>query len=164
MEIRIQGADATPDPLADLCREVGHQWPPRHQAEAVSILTKANFPSERIEPFLAMTFKNVAGDELPQHWHSTRGDDWPIFTTMLVEGLRKYLRDTGGNSDEGDDSRSWLRITDVAKILDENRGSVSRLITQGELRDNGKSNQDRRVDAGSVLEYAERSGITLNET
>jgi len=79
--------------LEELCSELGHQWPPRHQAEAVSILTKAGFSQQRIEQTLAMMFHNADGDELPVHWHSTTGDDWPIFTAMLVEGLRKYIRE-----------------------------------------------------------------------
>lgn len=58
----------------------------------------------------------------------------------------------------------WPTITQVAKGLGEYRGTVSRLISRGTLRDNGLKNTDRRIDPASVLEYCETKGIAYNDT
>ena len=58
----------------------------------------------------------------------------------------------------------WPTITEVALGLGENKGTVSRLIRKGRLRDNGLTYRDRRIDPASVLEYCKAQGITYNET
>ena len=108
MQIRIREDKQSTRQLEKLCRQIGHQWPPRDQGEAVAILTKAGFSEQRLEQFLAMAFSNVPGDELPQYYTGVGEprfeecvttpeehlDEFgtPIFTPRLVEGLRKYIR------------------------------------------------------------------------
>lgn len=58
----------------------------------------------------------------------------------------------------------WPRITEVAKGLGENRGTVSWLIRIGRLKDNGLTDRDRRVDPASVLEYCKSKGLTYIQT
>ncbi len=58
----------------------------------------------------------------------------------------------------------WTTITEVADGLDENKGTVSRLIRQGRLRDNGLKKRERRIDPASVLEYCKAEGMAYNET
>jgi hypothetical protein len=58
----------------------------------------------------------------------------------------------------------WPTITEVADGLREHKGTVSRLIRKGRLRDNGLTYRDRRIDPASVLEYCKAQGITYNET
>ena len=58
----------------------------------------------------------------------------------------------------------WPTITEVAKRLGENKGTVSRLIRKGRLKDNGLKNRQRRIDPATVLEYCKAKGITYNQT
>ncbi len=60
--------------------------------------------------------------------------------------------------------QSWPTITQVADGLNENKGTVSRLIASGDLRDNGKIGTPRRIDPASVLEYCKAKGVTYNDS
>ena len=87
---------------------------------------------------------------------------------QLKLGLRMVDRAASPSNDvkpPSSDSieKHWPTITRVADGLGLNKGSVSRLIGK-ELRDNGKSRSERRIDPASVLEYCEAKGITYNET
>lgn len=59
---------------------------------------------------------------------------------------------------------SWPTITQVSNGLGNNKGTVSRLIANGKLRDNGLTHNARRIDPASILEYCEANGVTYNET
>ena len=92
-KIRIPDEQRSETELETLCRQLGHQWPPRHQAEAVAILTKAKFSQQRIDQFLAMNYDGFDGvGELPQGYVSTAAaDGHPVFTAYLIEGLRPVV-------------------------------------------------------------------------
>jgi len=107
--IRIDGEEPSSSKIKSLCREAGHQWPPRDQAEAVAVLKKAGFSGQRIDQLLH--FMGVPGfegaGELPEGYTSVgkprfreralTPDEFskefgvPTFTPMLVEGLRVYI-------------------------------------------------------------------------
>lgn len=158
MQIRISDDKRQPSELESLCREIGHQWPPRNQAEAVSLLTKSgNFTSQRIEQTLAMMFHNVDGDELPQYYVSTRGDseDLPVFTAMLVEGLRKYAAELN----QRDPWQGWKTLKDYATDLDIATKTIQRalpdLIRRGLARRKSKRGKiDLRQSAIQELKPA----------
>jgi len=60
-----------------------------------------------------------------------------------------------------DDSK-WPTITVVANGFSENKGTVSRWIKPGGLRDNGKAGSDRRIDPLSIVEYCETKKLAYS--
>jgi len=62
------------------------------------------------------------------------------------------------------DDRDWPRQADVAKCLCINKVNIGRLLKSGDLKDNGKSGADRRVDPASILAYCKRKGVAYNNT
>ena len=94
VKIKIREGDKNRDTeLETLCRQLGHVWPPRHQAEATAILIKAGFTQERTEQFLAMAYRGFDDcGTLPEGYVSTAAaDGFSVFTPMLIEGLRKVV-------------------------------------------------------------------------
>lgn len=57
-------------------------------------------------------------------------------------------------SQEFDDSR-WMRIADGERITGINRGTISRAASNGDIADNGKSGDERRLDRVSFSIWAE---------
>ncbi|MEO2013599.1 MAG: hypothetical protein ABGZ53_04435 [Fuerstiella sp.] len=110
-----------------LLPQLGHQWPPRDQAEAVEILSKSgNFSGERIEQHLAMAYPGFDGcDELPTGYTSTSADDgFPVFSAMLIEGLRGVVDDFN-NRDPWHDQ---LQMQQWADKLDISSRTINRAL------------------------------------
>ena len=112
MQICIRNDRQRPSELETLCREIGHQWPPRSPAEATTILNKAGtFTPTEVRQFLNTVgytgFESYGeledglirtgkpdfydGDRpLTAEEHTAKFFD-PTFTSTLLDGLRDYV-------------------------------------------------------------------------
>lgn len=62
------------------------------------------------------------------------------------------------------DDSEWPGITDTATRLGKSKSVISRMLTDGVLRDNGKTGNDRRVNPASILKYCCETGAAYNNS
>lgn len=61
------------------------------------------------------------------------------------------------------DASGMIRLTEAAEIVGENKGTISRWIERGWIKDNGRSGHDRRILVDSLFSYCREHGIAMNE-
>ena len=59
---------------------------------------------------------------------------------------------------------SWPTVSDTARMLERNKGVISKMVGSGELKDNGKSGSERRINPVSICEYAIRTGAKIESS
>jgi hypothetical protein len=60
--------------------------------------------------------------------------------------------------------KDGYRVTQVAQMLDINKGLIGRMVTSGELTDNGLTGRVRRITAKSLMDYCMKHGIDFTGT
>lgn len=130
------------------------------------------FRSDRLQPGqqplksrmakIKSLLKNVPADEWTKFpWANPPRAGWRVSPEKLSSFINRELRSEAVKRMV---QAEWPTISKVARGLGENKGTVSRLISRGELRDNGLKKTERRIDPSSVLEYCRATGIAYNET
>ena len=61
-----------------------------------------------------------------------------------------------------DNDAEWPTITEVANGFNTNKGTLSRWIKPGGLRDNGKKGSERRIDPLSIVEYCKAKQLVYS--
>lgn len=85
----------------------------------------------------------------------------PVTALDVLNGRAKF--EDLPNS-ENRDGEGWPNQTTVAKKLGTNLTDIRRKIERGELKTNGKSGRDCRIEPASILEYCNREGATWNDS
>lgn len=130
------------------------------------------FRPDRLEPWqepsrsrmskIKSLLKKVPVDEWTENpWANPPKAGWRVSPEKLNSFIVRELRSEAVKRVV---QAEWPTISKVARGLDKNKGTVSRLILRGYLRDNGLKETERRVDPSSVLEYCRAMGITYDET
>lgn len=60
------------------------------------------------------------------------------------------------SSDGADDSGNWITVSDAARLVGVDTGTISRAATKGQLKHNGKVKAERRVYLPSVQQWHKR--------
>jgi hypothetical protein len=55
--------------------------------------------------------------------------------------------------DAGNDEFRWLTTAEAERIFGTNRGMISRAVNKGELKSNGKSGRERRIDTVDLVRW-----------
>ena len=84
----------------------------------------------------------------------------PELEYILTESQQSVARAKSATT--GTDDSNWPGQREVARRMDINPGNVSRLLRDGDLKDNGKTGSHRKVDPASVLEYCKAKKLTYN--
>lgn len=106
--------------------------------------------------------RNVPADEWANYpWANPPKAGWRVSPEKLNSVIVRELRSEAVKPVV---QAEWPTISKVARGLGEHKGTVSRLISRGKLRDNGLKKTDRRIDPSSVLEYCKEKGIPYHET
>jgi hypothetical protein len=78
------------------------------------------------------------------HWREACGA-----IADLIDAEADKLEVDGG----ADDADNWIKVSEAQRISGVNKGVISRAADAGEIKTNGKSRRDRRLDAGSFSQW-----------
>jgi hypothetical protein len=130
------------------------------------LLQPGQEPSKRRMSKIKSLLKNVQPDEWKtKPWANLTAPTMIVARRVTPDKLNSFIvQELRSEAFKPAVQSVWPTITEVAKGLGENRGTVFRLIGKGRLKDNGLTDRDRRVDPASVLEYCKAKGLTYIQT
>jgi excisionase family DNA binding protein len=113
-----------------------------------------------------LRYRTAAGDQVGQHLFSLR----PLVAAECASGIEKHrlenaishgapathegeqtAPDQGGTGQDREEG--WCTVTEAATVANCNKGTVSRAIDSGNLRGNGKSGDERRIDRADLTRW-----------
>jgi hypothetical protein len=130
------------------------------------LLQPGQEPSKRRMSKIKSLLKNLHPDEWKtKPWASPTKPTLMAASRVRPDKLNSFIvQELRSEPGQPAVQSEWPTITKVAQGLGENKGTVSRLISTGKLKDNGLKKTQRRIDPASVLEYCNAKGITYIQT